>query len=49
MLDSNTRKEVFAPKYGISSDIVTYKKVVQSNQKKVRECHIILYLILFKI
>ena len=32
--DSNTRTEVFAPKYEASSDIVTNKKVAQSNQKK---------------
>ena len=33
-LNSNTRKEVFAPIYKTSSVIVRNKKVAQSNQKR---------------
>ena len=36
--------EVFAPKYETYNDIVTNKKVAQSNQKK-KGCQKILYLI----
>ena len=36
--------EVFAPKYETYNDIVTNKKVAQSNQKR-KGCQIILYFI----
>ena len=41
-LDSNTHMEVFGPEYETYSDIVTNKKVAQSNQKW-KGCQIILY------
>ena len=38
---------MFAPKYETSSDLVTYKKVAQSNQRR-KGCQIIIYFTLFK-